>query len=62
MVKSGTDKFLTLEGNRRIISLKLLNDPTKTNNSDLREFFSKLKDENSNIPNSVACIVFDKKK
>lgn len=34
------NKFLTMEGNRRIICLRLLNNPSITQNADLREFFS----------------------
>ncbi len=54
-------KFLTLEGNRRIVSLKLLNNPTLSKNNQVREFFSKLKDEfTDDIPASVYCVVFKK--
>ncbi len=55
------NKYLTLEGNRRIISLKLLNNPGLTDNKEMREFFSNLKNEHiSNIPSSVNCVIFEK--
>ena len=55
------NKFLTMEGNRRIICLRLLNNPSITQNADLREFFHKLKDDFPNkISDSVSCVVFEK--
>ena len=53
-------KYLTLEGNRRIVVLKLLNDPKITNDQKFREFFIKMKDKASvRIPSSVSCTVFE---
>lgn len=61
VLKSKNNKFLTLEGNRRLVSVLLLNDPNKTKDPDLRVFFQKLKDENTQqIPKKISCIVFDK--
>ena len=55
------EKFLTMEGNRRIVCLKLLNDPNLSGNPELREFFYQLKDDySSKIQDSVSCVVFEK--
>lgn len=55
------DKFLTMEGNRRIVCLKLLNNPSLSENKELREFFHKLKDDYSGkVQDSVQCVVFEK--
>lgn len=60
MLQHKNGKFLTMEGNRRIVSLRLLNNPSLTQNVELREFFHKLKDDFSNkIPDSVSCVVFE---
>ena len=59
VVKSTDSKFLVLEGNRRIISLILLNNPIKTKDKNLRKFFQNLKDANSDkIPKNISCILF----
>lgn len=53
-------KFFTLEGNRRIVSLKLLHNPNLAKNQELREFFHRLKDNSSeNIQDNVNCVVFE---
>ena len=62
VTESQKDKFLVLEGNRRTIVIKLLNDPTKTENLGFREFFNKMSGNRSNdIPDSVDCVVFANK-
>ncbi len=59
MVSPYEKRFLTLEGNRRVVCLKLLNDPKKTNNLDMREFFSQLNDKYfGDIPVNIPCVVF----
>ena len=59
-VLSKNGKFLTLEGNRRIVALKLLNDPSKSIDQDFREFFSNLKISHSKqIPDKMSCTVFE---
>jgi len=61
VLASSNGKFVTLEGNRRVVSLILLNEPTKTKNLDFREFFQQLKNKyQKQIPNSVSSIVFEK--
>lgn len=60
MVVSKEGKYLPLDGNRRVVALTLLNNPNKTSNQDLREFFNKMKDTYSKqIPNRVSCTVFE---
>lgn len=55
-------KYLVLEGNRRITSLKLLNNPSLISDKyiNLRKKFIKLKKDNySKIIKSVNCVIFD---
>ena len=53
-------KFLTLEGNRRIVALKLLHTPSTTSDQKLREFFQDLKiNHDKKIPKNVSCAVFE---
>ena len=61
VIKHGK-KYITQEGNHRIISLKLLNDPKNTNDPKLREFFSNLKDKKPDIPTKISCIVCENEK
>ena len=62
VTKSSKDKFLVLEGNRRAISIKLLNNPTETENPKFREFFSSMHVKYlENIPTSVICSIFKNK-
>ena len=59
VVKSKNNKFLVLEGNRRITSLILLNKPAKIKDEKLRKFFQNLKDANpAKIPKNISCVVF----
>lgn len=59
-VMSKNGKFLTLEGNRRVVALKLLNAPNTTSNQEIREFFHDLKtNHNKNIPNNASCTIFE---
>ena len=58
VVKSANNKFLTLEGNRRVVAVMLLNSPSKTNNQELHKFFQNLYDKNyDKIPNEISCVV-----
>ena len=53
-------KYLVLEGNRRVIVLKLLDDPKKAEEQKFREFFVKMKEKALvKIPNSISCTVFE---
>ena len=59
VAKSKNNKFLVLEGNRRITSLILLNKPTKIKDEKLRKFFQNLKDANpAKTPKNISCVVF----
>ena len=51
-------KYVIQEGNRRVVALKLLDNPNMTDNAKLRKFFIKLKTKSS-IPSSVSCAVFE---
>ncbi len=48
--------YVVQEGNRRVVALKLLNDPSMTHNSNLQKFFTQLKGK-SDIPTQVSCVV-----
>ena len=55
--KYSNNKFITLEGNRRVVCLLLLSDPTKTSNRKMESFFSSLKKNYPNIQTTVPCLV-----
>ena len=52
--------YVVLEGNRRIIILKLLNNSDKIQDTKLRNFFTKLK-ASYPIPSKVRCAIFENK-
>jgi hypothetical protein len=62
---SNSDKsmYIVLEGNRRIVALKAINNPDIIDNKDdlaLRNKFKKLHDDyKNNLPKEVLCIVYD---
>ena len=61
VIESKNGKFLTLEGNRRLVSVTLLNNPNKTKDIELREYFQQLKNKYSDrIPDSISCMMFEK--
>ena len=54
--------FLPVEGNRRVVALKLLHNPELASDKKLSEKFKELKKEyGSQIPNEVECVVFPDK-
>ena len=60
VVHSRNKKYLTLEGNRRLVATVLLNSPEKTKDQDLREFFQAMRDTpRNNIPREISCVVFE---
>jgi len=63
MVISAEDgQFLPLEGNRRVVALKLLHNPEQTTDQKISNKFKELKKEfGTQIPNEVECVVFPDK-
>ncbi|MEB3865015.1 hypothetical protein MSG66_13465, partial [Acinetobacter sp. IK31] len=59
VVKDKSNKYIVVEGNRRICALTLLNDPEKAPNQTLKDYFKKLRAKSALIPDSVNCEVFD---
>lgn len=54
--------FLPLEGNRRVVALKLLHNPEQTTDQKIGNKFKELKKEfGVQIPNEVECVVFPDK-
>ena len=51
-------KYVVQEGNRRVVALKLLENPDMISDSKLRGFFTRLKD-GATIPSNVSCAVFN---
>ena len=51
-------KFIILEGNRRVVALKLLDNPLLAYDKQLRDFFVKL-NEKYRIPQRIMCVVFE---
>ena len=56
-VCSENGKFIALEGNRRIVALKLLNNPSISQDKKLRTFFAGLR-KKYRAPQKVMCVVF----
>lgn len=55
-------KFLPMEGNRRVIALKLLHNPERASDKKFVDAFEKLKKEySSQIPTTVSCVIFPDK-
>ena len=61
VVKDKNNKYIVVEGNRRICALTLLNDPEKAPNQNLKDYFKKLKAKSVLIPDSVNCEIFDQR-
>ena len=60
--ESGTNRYIVLEGNRRITTLKLISNPTLIGDKydNLRRKFQKLnKEYDTSFLNSISCAVFD---
>lgn len=54
--------FLPLEGNRRIVALKLLHNPDEATNKSITDKFKEFKKEfGTQLPNEVECVVFPDK-
>ena len=59
-VISRKGKYLVLEGNRRVIVLKLLDDPKKAEDQKFREFFVSMKEKALvKIPTTIPCTIFE---
>lgn len=58
VVKDEEDNFVVVEGNRRLCSLLLLNDPDKAPSGEIA-YFKKLSESSSKIPTSINCVLFD---
>lgn len=55
-------QFLPLEGNRRVVALKLLHNPEQTTDQKISNKFKELKKEfGTQIPSDVECVVFPDK-
>ncbi|WP_241675268.1 MULTISPECIES: hypothetical protein [Acinetobacter] len=61
VVKGKGNKYIVVEGNRRVCALILLNDPERAPNQNLKDYFKKLKARSALIPDSVNCEVFDRR-
>jgi hypothetical protein len=62
VIEVGKERFLPLEGNRRVVALKLLNNPELASSEKLITIFKELKNEyGSQIPVEIECTVFPNK-
>lgn len=62
VIELGAGNFLPLEGNRRIVALKLLHDPEQATNKSFTEKFKEFKKEfGTQLPAEVECVVFPDK-
>jgi hypothetical protein len=62
-VTKNENKFLVLEGNRRLTALKLIINPNLVDlDKETKNFFQNLKDNfGKNLPNKIDCVVFNSK-
>ena len=61
LYKKSKNKFVVLEGNRRIATLILLNDPNKISDKEINTYFRILHENfKSHIPKFINCVVYDK--
>ena len=61
LYKKSKNKFVVLEGNRRIATLILLNDPNKISDETINKKFRSLHENfKSHIPKFINCVVYDK--
>jgi len=59
VIEAEDGHFLPLEGNRRVVALKLLHNPEQTTDQKISNKFRELKKEfGSQIPSEVECVVF----
>lgn len=62
VIPSEGGQFLPLEGNRRVVALKLLHNPEQTTDQRISDKFKELRREfGSQIPGEVDCVVFPDK-
>ena len=63
VIKYINGKYIVHDGNRRLIAIKLINNPDKVKNDDeFYKFFQNLKNTRHNIPKKLNCIVFENQK
>lgn len=58
VIKDKDGNYIVVEGNRRLCSLLLLNDPERAPSGDSK-YFKKLSDNSNKIPLSVNCVLFE---
>lgn len=51
--------YIVAEGNRRTTALKLLMQPTLSDNARVRKIFAKIKDTSSHSITKISCVIFD---
>ena len=62
VIELGDGNFLPLEGNRRIVALRLLHNPEQATDKSFTEKFKELKKEfGTQLPTEVECVVFPDK-
>lgn len=57
-VQGDEDKYIALEGNRRVCALKLLHDPARAPKDNQRQQLRKLA-RGKSVPDTIPCVVFD---
>ena len=61
--KDGKEKYIVLDGNRRLTAIKLINNPNiiPLNKLKLKSFFKDLKKTGQGLPKTIDCAVFQRK-
>ena len=60
--KSKQSKYVVLDGNRRLVAIKLIKKPNIIKfDNDLQKFFKQLNKNHQNVPEDLNCVVFESK-
>lgn len=59
LIKNKSGKYIVIEGNRRVCSLILLNDPDRCHNKEQEKYFRKLSNSSSIFPSQITCPLFE---
>lgn len=60
--KSNQGKYVVLEGNRRLVAIKLIKKPNIVkHDSNLQKFFKELNRTGQNVPEALNCVIFENK-
>ena len=59
VIKKKSGQYIVVEGNRRLCSLILLNDPDRCPNNNEEKYFRKLSNGSAKYPSKISCVLFE---